>query len=208
MFLNNENIKKEKRERKGFIAKACKWLVYVKQYSHEHGKLPSICLIEREREGNIKASSGGANGSKELIDNQVNDDEIVQADAWNKNNDKVEEWVKIRKNIANMRKRPDHYHLSSRCHDNLLLLLFPISPDRRKRRKSRHVCKIVAAAPHTNTFIMRRRMFSLNKMLPSFGKKPSVHLSYSIRSPLEWRRAKERERKTSASSCFVLISLV
>lgn len=47
---------------------------------------PSIC----EQEGSIKASSGGANGSKELIDNQVNDDEIVQADARNKNNDKVE----------------------------------------------------------------------------------------------------------------------
>lgn len=28
-----------------------------------------------------------ANGSKELIDNQVNDDEIEQADARNKNND-------------------------------------------------------------------------------------------------------------------------
>ena len=36
-----------------------------------------------------------ANGSKELIDNQVNDDEIEQADARNKNNDWREKQIML-----------------------------------------------------------------------------------------------------------------
>jgi hypothetical protein len=91
MFLNNENIKKETRERERIYCKSMQMTGVCQAIFPRTWKIAFLQYAVRGKEESIKASSGRANGSKELIDNQLNDDEIVQADARNKNNDKVEE---------------------------------------------------------------------------------------------------------------------
>lgn len=84
-----------------------------------------------------------ANGSKELIDNQVNDDEIEQADARNKNNDWREKQIMLTCKGALLCSALTMIIYLLRSHDSLLW-------HAERHSKSRHI------------YIMRRRMFSLN----------------------------------------------
>lgn len=92
MFLNNENIKISRRVRERIYCKSMQMTAVCQARAISHERTWKIAINMHKRLDSkalrqVMAVGGRANGSKELIDNQGNDDEIEQADARNKNND-------------------------------------------------------------------------------------------------------------------------